>query len=92
MEKCIHPDCPNRPEWEHAIIYSGKQVNEVWSIVPCCKYHHRGKGLIKDYNVYHALKRLFEFSEDYIKFQLKKYPKNNWLQRYKSLRKKYERY
>lgn len=50
MKICIHPDCNNQPEWEHCWIYAGKQINEVWAIVPCCYYHHRGGGLNKDFN------------------------------------------
>lgn len=34
-------DCDGRITLEHAIIYSGRQVNEVWAIVPlCCKAHN----------------------------------------------------
>ncbi len=29
-------------EWNHALIYSGRQVNELYAIVALCKHHHRG--------------------------------------------------
>ena len=90
MEKCIYSECNNSPEWEHAIIYSGKQVNEIWSIIPCCKFHHRERGLDKTYNKYIAFKKLFDSNKEYVKEQLKKYPKNDWVQQYKYLMKKYE--
>jgi len=56
MKKCIYSDCPGKPEWEHAFTYQ-KQINEAWAIVPACAYHHRGKGLDKDYNRYRAIIR-----------------------------------
>lgn len=76
--KCIHDHlgyggCSGRIEWEHALIYAGKQVNEIWAIVPCCVYHHRGNGLIKHLNVIFALLRASE--EDF-----NKYYKRDWIQ------------
>ncbi len=44
-------------EWEHAIIFAGKQLNEEWAIVPICYYSHRGGGLVKEINVWIALNR-----------------------------------
>lgn len=57
MAKCIYVGCENPPEWEHAFTYAGKQINEWWAIIPVCKYHHRGKGLNKEYNQYRAIIR-----------------------------------
>lgn len=44
-------------DWEHAIIFAGKQVNEVWAIIPICWYTHRGPGLKKEINIWLALNR-----------------------------------
>lgn len=44
-------------EWEHALIYAGKQVQKKFAIVPICWYVHRGPGLVKDINVWLALNR-----------------------------------
>lgn len=77
---CIHKqketgvECSGRITLEHAWIYSGKQIQEKWAIVPCCWYHHLGKGLEKNYNRYTALKRA-NLSE-----LAKRYPKKNWRQ------------
>lgn len=62
MRVCIwnNSDCSGRVEWEHAWTYAGKQVQERWSIVPCCTYHHRGKGLVKEFNQYISLSRATE--------------------------------
>lgn len=57
MKKCIYVGCSGKPEWEHAMIYAGKQVNEAWAILPVCEYHHRGDGLDKRFNEYVALSR-----------------------------------
>ncbi len=32
--------CGGRITWEHAIIYAGKQVDEVWAIIKLCERHH----------------------------------------------------
>lgn len=44
-------------EWEHTIIYAGKQLNEKWAIVPICYLTHRGGLLVKEINVWIALNR-----------------------------------
>lgn len=71
MKRCIHAGCVEPPEWEHALIYAGKQINEYWAIVPVCTYHHRGAGLNKRYNQHRALQRAT--TEDFAK-----YPKQDW--------------
>lgn len=43
MKRCVVPGCGNAlVEWNHALIYSGRQINETYAIVPLCQYHHRG--------------------------------------------------
>src|SRR5581483_10401830 len=32
--------CDGRIQWHHAFTYAGKRINEMWSIIPLCKYHH----------------------------------------------------
>ena len=83
MKQCIYDNCPMPPEWEHAFIYSGRQVNEKWAIVPVCTFHHRREGLDKDYNRYRALERATD--ED-----LAKYPRVDWKQLKKHLRQAYD--
>lgn len=73
MRLCIYDGCGGSPEWEHAMIYRNKRVNEIWAIVPVCAYHHRGAGLMKSYNQHRALQRATD--ED-----LAKYSKANWKQ------------
>lgn len=77
---CIHSSreksspCSGRITLEHAILYTGKQVNELWAIVPCCEHHNIGvSGEEKNWNRYIALLRASEAD-------LKKYPKRNWTQ------------
>lgn len=75
-------NCDGRITWEHAIIYAGKQVDEVWAIIKLCEYHHAvnthqdGKGMDKQKNVWIALNRatddeLRQYSKsiDYIKMR-----------------------
>lgn len=76
MAVCIHraflrdpTPCRGRLEWEHALIHGGRQVQEAFAIVPCCAHeHHRGPGLIKQFNVLIALLRATDE-------QLKRYSK-----------------
>jgi len=77
-------DCDGRITWEHSFIYKN-QIQEDWSIIPLCVYHHLGKGLDKEYNHYLALCRAD------IDDLEKRMPKKPWRQMYKYLRQKYER-
>lgn len=84
MKHCIYKGCSGRPEWEHAMLYAGKQVNEAWAILPVCEYHHRGKGLNKEFNHHIALQRV---TDD----ELSKFAKSReiWIQDRKYLQGKY---
>lgn len=73
-------ECKGRITWEHTLIYAGKQIDEVWAIIPLCEYHHAvntyqdSGDLRKEVNVWIALNRatdddLIKYSKavDYIK-------------------------
>jgi len=94
-EKCSvgNKDCKGRITWEHALYYAGKQVQERWAIIPLCWYHHLGGGLVKDFNEWVALNRLFH-DKSFLGEAKKKYPKAiaNWKQRVLFLNKKYGSY
>lgn len=77
--KCCRADgnCSGRITWEHAIIYNGKQVNEIWAIIPLCFYHHLGEGLNKRQNILIALQRATPE-------ELAKYRKRDWNQEAKT--------
>ena len=55
--------CKGRITIEHALIYAGRQISEMWNYVPLCEYHHdvntqQGNGdLNKEKNVWIALNR-----------------------------------
>lgn len=83
MLRCIYIGCRFHPEWEHAFIYAGKQINEDWAIVPVCPYHHRGAGLDKEFNQYVAVSRATD--EDFAK-----YPRFDWQRLKLRLTKKYK--
>lgn len=84
-------NCSGRITWEHALYYAGKQIQEKWAIIPLCWYHHLGEGLVKDFNEWVALNRLFRNNE-WLKEAKKKYPKaiSSWKQRILFLNKKYD--
>ncbi len=90
MSVCVHNncDCSGRIEWEHALEYARKQIQEVWAIIGCCYEHHRGGKLNKEFNRYCALKKAIKMygSLDPV---IKKYPKRNWLQEWTYLNNKY---
>lgn len=55
--------CGGRITIEHALIYAGRQLDELYALVPLCARHHAvdkyqdGGDLCKDKNVYLALIR-----------------------------------
>jgi hypothetical protein len=77
MRRCCRADrnCAGRVEWEHVFLLAGRQVNEAWSIIPLCRYHHRGAGLDKRENERIALERISDKELE------RKYPKTDWRQR-----------
>lgn len=93
MKVCVHNncECQGRIEWEHVWLYSGKQIQEDWAIIPCCFYHHRGNGLDKDFNRYCSLKKANEINKNGIQDCYTKYPKKDWLQLWSYLKEKYEK-
>ncbi len=43
MKKCCYRDCKKTEvEWNHTLMYAGRQVNTWYAIVPLCTEHHRG--------------------------------------------------
>ena len=82
--KCARqsPECDGRITIEHAMIYAGRQVNEIWALIPLCWYHHLGSGLNKRINEFIALQRASD--ED-----LSKYPKSDFFQKRSYLKKLY---
>lgn len=74
--------CDGRITIEHAWIYSGRQINELWAFVPLCWHHHLGAGLDKNKNRWLSLQRA-AFTD------LLKYPNKDWLQIKNYLYKKY---
>jgi hypothetical protein len=73
---------------EHALIYAGKQIDEVWAIIPLCTYHHAvneyqdGGDLQKSKNVWIALSRA---SDE----ELLKYPRRDFVHEREALTKYY---
>lgn len=63
--------CSGRLTKEHAWIYAGRQIQEIWAVIDLCWYHHLGEGLDKQENQRISLRKATE--ED-----LSKYPKKDW--------------
>ena len=83
MKKCCRCGSQSNIEWEHSLTYSGRQINEVYSINPLCRTCHRGysgtiKREIKDYSEFIAIVRG-------LKDLVKKYPKFDWVRRKQEL-------
>lgn len=70
-----HRGCSGRLTMEHALRFAGRQVDEVWAIIPLCWRHHLGDLLDKRLNELIALSRA---TDD----DLNKYPKAKarWVQ------------
>jgi len=75
-------NCDGRITWEHALVYAGRQIDEVWAIIKLCEYHHAvnnyqdGSGMDKQKNIWIALNRAtdeqlqqYSKSVDYIKMR-----------------------
>lgn len=42
MRDCvIAMGCGGDTQWHHALTYSGKRINELYSIIPLCARHHK---------------------------------------------------
>ncbi len=46
MSRCAleNVECGGSIEWHHALRYKGKRTNELYTIIPLCKYHHSKAG------------------------------------------------
>jgi len=94
-EKCARHEecsCEGRLTWEHAWIYAGRQIDEVWAIIAICAKHHdlpeyQGKGdMNKELNQYHSLKRAeLIYGPNFLEVIKEKYPKKNWDQEWSYL-------
>lgn len=85
MKRCIICGESKHIEWHHPLVYAGKQVNELWSFVALCTYHHRGAGFTQEVREKCQLVVLLKAND----FDLKKYPKSNWEQLKNYLKNKY---
>lgn len=65
-QECLRKDegnCQGRITFEHALIYGGRQIDEVWAILRICEYHHGvnkfqdGGDMNKEKHVWLALNR-----------------------------------
>lgn len=74
--------CEGRITLEHAWIYAGKQINEIWAIIPLCWFHHLGAGLNKEFNQYLSIVRATPAD-------FAKYSRFDWVQRRRYLIGKY---
>lgn len=77
--------CQGRSTFEHAWIYSGRQVPDAWAVLRLCEWAHLGDGLNKEINHYLSLRHATPAD-------LAKYPKTDWVQMRTYLAKKYDKY
>jgi len=49
--------CGGRIEWHHVLTYGGKQIQEIWAIVPACHEHHMKAAPLNDHFLKVALNR-----------------------------------
>ena len=84
LGKQFKEHCKGRVEWHHVWIYAGKQINEMWAIVPACSAHHSQAHLphIKERFELISLNRATNE-------QLTKYNKRDFLKHKNFLTKKY---
>lgn len=72
---CIRGMCEGKIDWHHVWTYASRQIDEVWAIVPACKYHH-DKAENPQIKAKFQLISLSRASPE----DLQKYPKKDWQQ------------
>lgn len=83
MKKCYICETNREIEWNHALIYQGRQINEPYAIIALCKYHHRGNnGTIFKYVKDKCEAIAISTGLEHLKIN---YPKRNWEQEIKRL-------
>ncbi len=90
MKKCCYCGNQKSIEFNHALIYGGRQMDEAYAITPLCSDCHRGdngtiKKEIRDYCTLLAITRGLPKI-------LKKYPKRDWIWEKQWLEQKVKRY
>ena len=90
-ELCIHENIWDVDiEYEHALYYAGKRIQEIFSVVPVRREYNRNPSAkVKAFNQFIALYRLLTAEKDYRDRMAAKYPKvyfwtmlSNIMQRY----------
>lgn len=68
-KKCVRRNegnCQGRITIDHTIIFQGRQLDELWALVPVCAYHHSvdsfqdGGDLDREKHTYYALLKATE--------------------------------
>lgn len=73
MSKCalMAESCAGRLEWNHSFKYRGCRINELWSLIPLCHFHHDRESAHRQELDKIMLKRIKHFKAD-----LKEYPRS----------------
>lgn len=87
MKICHNCGSIKNIEWNHALIYAGKQINELFAIIALCSYCHRGNNGTIFKNAKDKCE-LFAI-ENGLGVLKVKYPRQNWEQRLKYLKSLY---
>lgn len=86
MEECQICHTRQNIEWNHALIYGNKQINEPYAIIPVCRDCHRGEfGTIKKTN--RDICELIAITRG-MQHLTENYPKFDWVTRKQYLAKK----
>lgn len=82
MKRCLLRgyDCSaGKLEWNHAWVYSGRQINERWGIALLCVFHHRLAHSNKIVKRYVQELLLQEMTDEELADAQKKYPRFDWV-------------
>lgn len=69
--------CKGRITREHALIYAGRQIQELWAIIPLCAFHHAVDFYQDSGDLRKRVNEVIAVSRATAE-ELKKYPKANW--------------
>lgn len=70
--------CEGRIEWQHAMTYGGKRVNERYTILPMCVQHHKQQAKYRLQQEFFIVERCLQFGE--WATAMKKYPNSDFVE------------
>lgn len=85
MQTCLMEGdglCEGKIEWQHAMTYAGKRINELYAILPLCHAHHVRQAEFRPIQEYWIRERIYRMNAE-ASFK-EKYPRSDLFSRFDS--------